>query len=365
MKSLEEKKLLVKMAKMLGQPVDPELVESIKREEELNKVLFKQPLTPVVETKPIAILKKDIEPEGVQIDESLFDRLGKLSVEELANIICEMSAEANKAELLQLEKSTLRYFIKKLLEQPEESPEPIKEQKPETVVEKVVSTISSTVSSSTQTSSSVVISAKEFDQLKKTVQGLSQKLMFGGMGGGGTGVVRIGDTDDFDKQSFGEGKFLQWSQGMFRLAEVSGGGGGTGPTGPTGPSGPSGIAGPTGPSGPSGINGVAGPTGPTGPSGPSGPPGTGGSGSLNNFPISVNTSTTVLANGINFLDSNSVQIILTQGIGGNANVSFVANPIGVNLDGGFIDSVYGFTLNIEGGSPLYGGSYRIDGGGIN
>jgi hypothetical protein len=42
MKSLEEKKLLVKMAKMLGQPVDPELVESIEKEERLNRVLFKE-----------------------------------------------------------------------------------------------------------------------------------------------------------------------------------------------------------------------------------------------------------------------------------------------------------------------------------
>jgi hypothetical protein len=35
MKSLEEKKLLVKMARMLGEPVDQELLESIKREEQL------------------------------------------------------------------------------------------------------------------------------------------------------------------------------------------------------------------------------------------------------------------------------------------------------------------------------------------
>ena len=40
MKSLEEKKLLVKMAKMLGQPVDQALVESIEREEKLAEVFF-------------------------------------------------------------------------------------------------------------------------------------------------------------------------------------------------------------------------------------------------------------------------------------------------------------------------------------
>jgi len=42
MKSLEEKKLLVKMARMLGQPVDQALVESIEREERLSKILFKE-----------------------------------------------------------------------------------------------------------------------------------------------------------------------------------------------------------------------------------------------------------------------------------------------------------------------------------
>jgi hypothetical protein len=187
--------------------------------------LFKQPLTSVVETKPIAILKKDAELPKTSFDDSLFDRLGKLTVDKLSDIICEMSADANKAELLQLEKSTLRYFIKKLLEESEsESVQStsIVEENPVTVVEKVVSTISNTVPSSNQ-SSSVTISTKEFEQLKKTVQSLSQKLVFNGMGGGGTGVVRIGDTDDFDKQSYSDGRYLRWKDGMFRLDELTAG----------------------------------------------------------------------------------------------------------------------------------------------
>ncbi len=61
MKSLEEKKLLVKMMRLFGQPVDQELVESIKREEELAKAFFGEvkqtkinviadtPLPPIVE----------------------------------------------------------------------------------------------------------------------------------------------------------------------------------------------------------------------------------------------------------------------------------------------------------------------------
>jgi len=46
MKTLEEKKLLIKMAKMFGQPVDPALIESIEREEKFAAVLFKEEVKP-------------------------------------------------------------------------------------------------------------------------------------------------------------------------------------------------------------------------------------------------------------------------------------------------------------------------------
>lgn len=79
MKSLEEKKLLVKMMRLFGQSVDQELVESIKREEELAKVFFGEvkqpeidvvadaPLPPIVEiiNTPVPILKTDSSPRFV------------------------------------------------------------------------------------------------------------------------------------------------------------------------------------------------------------------------------------------------------------------------------------------------------------
>jgi len=43
MKTLDEKRLLVKMAKMLGQPVDPALILSIEKEEKLNEAFFGKP----------------------------------------------------------------------------------------------------------------------------------------------------------------------------------------------------------------------------------------------------------------------------------------------------------------------------------
>jgi hypothetical protein len=49
MKTLEEKKLLVKMARAFNQPVDPALLESIEQEERFAKLLFKEEAVPVIE----------------------------------------------------------------------------------------------------------------------------------------------------------------------------------------------------------------------------------------------------------------------------------------------------------------------------
>ena len=63
MKSLEEKKLLVKMARMLGQPVDQALVESIEREEKLVEAFFGEKKK---EEPKIPILKEDVPSEIVE-----------------------------------------------------------------------------------------------------------------------------------------------------------------------------------------------------------------------------------------------------------------------------------------------------------
>lgn len=62
---------------------------------------------------------------------------------------------------------------------------------------------------------------KEIDGLRKQIAEIIQKMGTLAWGGGGTGVVKIHDTDDFDKTSYGEGRFLKWSQGMFRLDEIN------------------------------------------------------------------------------------------------------------------------------------------------
>jgi len=78
--------------------------------------------------------------------------------------------------------------------------------------------------------------------------------------------------------------------------------------------------------------------------------GGGGSGTLNNFPVSVNTESTVVANGINFINSASVTVSVTQGIGGNANISFTA-----------ITSGTGTVTSVDTGTGLSGGPITSSG----
>lgn len=93
--------------------------------------------------------------------------------------------------------------------------------KEETSPETFAKAISSRINANTTSNANTTISVSEFDILKKTVQSISQKLLFNGMGGGGTGVVRIWDTDDFDRNSAGEGKFMKFTNGWFVLDEIN------------------------------------------------------------------------------------------------------------------------------------------------
>lgn len=67
MKTLDEMKMLVQMAKAFGQPVDPQLVEAIEREETLNKKLFAPKPVPVPQPPPAAPVpeKKDLIQQSV------------------------------------------------------------------------------------------------------------------------------------------------------------------------------------------------------------------------------------------------------------------------------------------------------------
>jgi len=160
MKTLEEKKLLAQMSRAFGQP-DPELEESIRREELLNEKLF--------------AIKKPVEPRIEILKEQVLTEVEK-------------PAETNlipaKSDLIQQTVNSLS------------DPKFVKSNLPD-------------------------FQKKELDGLRKQIADIIQKMGTLSWGGGGTGVVRINDTDDFDRGSYSEGRYLRWSNGMFRLDEIN------------------------------------------------------------------------------------------------------------------------------------------------
>lgn len=189
MKSLEEKKLLVKMMRLFGQPVDQELVESIKREEELAKAFFGEvkqtkinviadtPLPPIVEIidNPVPILKTDSPP-------GFLNALNDLSKEDLIDVIEEMtSSNINVMELYELDEKSLRYIIRELSKQKtEDEPEP-------EIIEKVEEPKINVLEESLQ---------KELEILNKKLDNLQKRFNNSIAGGGGGGVVRMSDLEN-------------------------------------------------------------------------------------------------------------------------------------------------------------------------
>ena len=156
------------MARMLGQPVDQQLLESIEKEEKLTKLLFK-------EKAPAPILIEENKPES-QI----------------------------------------------LIEAPRPKPEPVFEP-PFPTKKDMVDQVANVLKTASPPPPNNAVRDKELDAIRKTLAEMMQKIATMSWGGGGTGVVRIGATDDFDKTSYAEGRYLRWKDGMFRLDELTSG----------------------------------------------------------------------------------------------------------------------------------------------
>ena len=169
MKTLEEKKLLVKMMKAFGQPVDQELVESIRREEEFSKLLFKEEKKEVIVEEQVMLKEADPEPLPVQP---------------------EKPAETNI-------------------------------QPPEDYKVQQVANYLDTVSKAKNPPLVTALQDNEFQALRKTVMDLLNKVNTLSWGGGGTGIVRILDADDFDRTSAQNGRYMRWDNGIFSLDEIN------------------------------------------------------------------------------------------------------------------------------------------------
>lgn len=176
MKNLEEKKLLVKMSRMLGQPVDPALLESIEREENLNKLLFKE------------------EKKIVGYEEG--------------------TTFLNRKPIFEEVKKEPEVLVEVKPPNPEPAPAfvpPVKD-----TVQQVINVLASAAPPPTNKYRDA-----ELEGMRRTIAEMMQKISTMSWGGGGTGIVRIGDADDFDRYSYGEGRYLKWSNGMFRLDEIN------------------------------------------------------------------------------------------------------------------------------------------------
>jgi len=177
MKTLEEKKLLVKMMKAFGQPVDEELVESIRREEELSKILFK---------------------------------------------------EEKKPEIVRYEEETTFLNRKPIFEEPQvlveadPAPEPIPPTPPAVEIppkEELVQQVANVLKTANANNS--VYRDKEIEGMRRTIAEMMQKISTMSWGGGGTGIVRIFDADDFDRSTVGNGKYMKWQDGWFVMDEIN------------------------------------------------------------------------------------------------------------------------------------------------
>jgi len=161
MKTLEEKKLLVKMARAFNQPVDPALLESIEQEERFAKLLFKEEAVPVIE---------------------------------------ETIVEQPKQMIVEADPLPPPAFV------------------PPTTVDVIQQTVNVLNTANANTN---IYRDRELEGMRRTLAEMVQKINTLSWGGGGTGIVRVFDADDFDRSTVGEGKYMKFSNGWFVLDEIN------------------------------------------------------------------------------------------------------------------------------------------------
>lgn len=168
MKSLEEKKLLLKFAKIFGEPIDPALVESIEREERLLKALKDPPWE--VTKEPVAVEETVVE-EVVEINEQPFHDIKSVKTK---------TTQDDEAT----EQQTLLPPNK------------------EAIIKSVVDLLDAPKQKTTPSSAGAVpdLYRKEIDGLRRSIADVIQKMGTLAWGGGGSGSVKIIDMDDLNRE---------------------------------------------------------------------------------------------------------------------------------------------------------------------
>ena len=137
---------------------------------------------------------------------------------------------------------------------------------------------------------------KEIEGMRRTIAEMMQKISTLSWGGGGTGIVRVFDADDFDRNTVGEGKFMKFSNGWFVLETVN--------PGAQGLQGSQGAVGAQGSQGLQGAQGFQGVQGAQGSQGFQGVQGASGSQGVYSTTI-VNSNTYVVANSDYYIGVNN------------------------------------------------------------
>ena len=149
------------MARAFNQPVDPALLESIEQEERFAKLLFKEEAVPVIE---------------------------------------ETIVEQPKQMIVEADPLPPPAFV------------------PPTTVDVIQQTVNVLNTANANTN---IYRDRELEGMRKTLAEMVQKINTLSWGGGGTGIVRVFDADDFDRSTVGEGKYMKFSNGWFVLDEIN------------------------------------------------------------------------------------------------------------------------------------------------
>jgi hypothetical protein len=193
MKNLNEKRMLLKFAKLLGEPVDPALVASIEEEERLNKILFNEvvPEVPAIFEKKAEVIE---EPVPVLIEEII-------EPEPIVEAIKPPDPDVAQTGVDQIRGIDRENLIQQTVNAISNTKFTDKDVKDDTLASK--------------------LQKAELDGLKKQIATIMTRLGTLSMGGGGTGIVRIGMADDFDSRTYGENRYLKWSENAFRLEQLT------------------------------------------------------------------------------------------------------------------------------------------------
>lgn len=157
----------MKMARAFNQPVDPALLESIEREERLTKLLFKEETkpepTPILKEEPQVLI--EAEPVSPPAQTPAFEPPPKQElIQQVANVL----ASAN-------------------------TPPP-----------------------------SNIYRDKEIEGIRRTLAEMMQKISTMSWGGGGTGIVRLWEADDFERTSVEDEKqFMTYRNGYFVMDYIN------------------------------------------------------------------------------------------------------------------------------------------------